>query len=144
MAIKGMDLRKAQRYLQDVIDHKQAVAFRVFNGGPGRAAQGKNLKAPGGQVRWPEKSCRYILDLLQNAASNAEVKSLSPEALVVTHIQVNRAPKQRRRSYRAHGRINAFMSSPSHIEMILTEKDVPVPRPKTSKKENKKETKTLE
>merc|ERR1712080_791257 len=67
MAIKGMNLRKAQRYLNDVIDKKQAIAFRVFNGGPGRHAQGKNLKAPGGQVRWPQKSCRFVLDLLRNA-----------------------------------------------------------------------------
>jgi len=133
MSIKGMNLRKAQRYLNDVIDKKQAIAFRVFNGGPGRSAQGKNLKAPGSQVRWPQKSCRFILDLLRNAESNAEVKGLSPEALEVTHIQVNRAPNQRRRSYRAHGRINPYMSSPSHIEMILTEREVPVPKPKATK-----------
>merc|ERR1719498_1688140 len=130
MSIKGMDLRKAQRYLNDVIEKKQAIAFRRFTGGPGRHAQGKNLKAPGGQVRWPQKSCRFVLDLLKNAASNAEAKQLNPDALEVTHIQVNRAPKQRRRTYRAHGRINPYQSSPSHIEMILTERDVPVPRPK--------------
>lgn len=39
------------------------------------------------------------------------------------HIQVNQAPKQRRRTYRAHGRINAYMASPCHIEIILVEKD---------------------
>merc|ERR1712110_242294 len=133
MSIKGMNLRKAQRYLNDVIDKKQAIAFRVFNGGPGRSAQGKNLHAPGSQVRWPQKSCRFLLDLLRNAESNAEVKGLSPEALEITHIQVNRAPNQRRRTYRAHGRINPYMSSPSHIEMILTEREVPVPKPKATK-----------
>jgi large subunit ribosomal protein L17e len=41
----------------------------------------------------------------------------------VKHIQVNQAPKQRRRTYRAHGRINAYMASPCHIEIILVEKD---------------------
>ena len=39
------------------------------------------------------------------------------------HIQVNQAPKQRRRTFRAHGRINAYMASPCHIEIILVEKD---------------------
>ncbi|KAG7129999.1 60S ribosomal protein L17 like [Verticillium longisporum] len=34
---------------------------------------------------------------------------------------VNQAPKQRRRTYRAHGRINPYMSNPCHIELILTE-----------------------
>ena len=35
---------------------------------------------------------------------------------------MNRAQKGRRRTYRAHGRINPYMSSPSHIELILSEK----------------------
>jgi large subunit ribosomal protein L17e len=43
--------------------------------------------------------------------------------LTIKHIQVNQAPKQRRRTYRAHGRINAYMASPCHIEIILVEKD---------------------
>lgn len=29
----------------------------------------------------------------------------------------------RRRTYRAHGRINPYMSSPCHIELILAEKE---------------------
>jgi large subunit ribosomal protein L17e len=33
---------------------------------------------------------------------------------------------QRRRTYRAHGRINPYMSSPCHVELILTEKEGPV------------------
>lgn len=37
--------------------------------------------------------------------------------------QVNAAPKGRRRTYRAHGRINAYMSNPCHIELILEEKE---------------------
>ena len=38
-AIKGMHLRKAIRYLTDVIEKKQIVPFRRFNGGVGRKAQ---------------------------------------------------------------------------------------------------------
>ena len=36
---------------------------------------------------------------------------------------MNQAPKHRRRTYRAHGRINAYMGSPCHIEIIVVEKD---------------------
>ena len=36
----------------------------------------------------------------------SQVKGLDTENLVVSHIQVNQAMKQRRRTYRAHGRIN--------------------------------------
>jgi len=35
-----------------------------------------------------------------------QVKGLDVDALEITHIQVNKAQQQRRRTYRAHGRIN--------------------------------------
>lgn len=31
--------------------------------------------------------------------------------------------QQRRRTYRAHGRINPYMSSPCHVELTLSEKE---------------------
>ena len=81
------------------------------------------------------------------------MKGLDVDALFISHIQVNQAAKQRRRTYRAHGRINrmfslqllfifnfcffgivmtdsftyaAYMSNPCHIELILSEKEEPV------------------
>lgn len=126
MTLKGMKLPKAQKFLQDVIAHKQAVPFRRFNGGVGRCAQAKVWGVT--QGRWPEKSCKFLLGLLKNVESNAEAKGLAPEKMVVKHIQVNQAPKMRRRTYRAHGRINAYMCSPCHVELVCTEEDVYVPR----------------
>jgi len=81
-----------------------------------------------------------VLDLLQNAESNAETQGLDVDTLTVSHIQANMAPKLRRRTYRAHGRINAFMSSPSHIELILSAKPEPVARAaeETGKKSKKR------
>ena len=61
-----------------------------------------------------------------SAGSNAEVKGLDVDNLYISHIQVNQAQKQRRRTYRAHGRINPYMSNPCHIELILSEKEEPV------------------
>eukprot|EP00794_Sanderia_malayensis_P007711 gene7711-8549_t len=121
-----MHTRKANKYLKDVVGKKQIIPFRRFSGGVGRKAQAKNHKHS--QGRWPEKSAKFILQLLKNAESNAEVKGLDVDSLVVDHIQVNRAPYMRRRTYRAHGRINPYMSSPCHIEMILTEREQVVPR----------------
>merc|ERR1711944_146687 len=69
--LKGMNLRKAQK----------------FSSAPGFSAS---------QGRWPEKSCKYLLDLLRNAESNAELKSLDVDSLFVEHISVNEAPKNRR------------------------------------------------
>ncbi len=38
-AIKGMHIRKANKYLKDVIVKQQCVPFRRYNGGVGRCAQ---------------------------------------------------------------------------------------------------------
>ena len=119
--IKGKNLQKAVAFLNDVKEHKQAVPFRRFAGGIGRTAQGKAHGVS--RARWPVKSVEFVLQLLKNAESNAEVKGLDLEKLIIRHIQVNQAPKQRRRTYRAHGRINAYMSSPCHIELTLVEEE---------------------
>ncbi|KFK41147.1 hypothetical protein AALP_AA2G091600 [Arabis alpina] len=124
-AIRKLPLIKAKRYLEDVIAHKQAIPFTRFCRGVGRTAQAKNRHS-NGQGRWPAKSAQFVLDLLKNAESNAEVKGLDVDALFISHIQVNQAAKQRRRTYRAHGRINPYMSNPCHIELILSEKEEPV------------------
>lgn len=126
-AIRNMGLKKAKGYLENVLAHKEAIPFRFHNGCIGRHAQAKNVPgASATQCRWPTKSVNFLLHLLKNAESNAEVKGLDTESLEISHIQINRAQKQRRRTYRAHGRTNPYMSSPCHIELILSEKAAPV------------------
>lgn len=121
-AIRGRSVIKAEEYLKAVLDHKRAVPFTRFNGGVGRTAQAKNEGNTIGQARWPKKSCEFLLGLLKNAESNALAKGLALESLFVKSVQVNQAARGRRRTYRAHGRINPYMSSPSHIELILEER----------------------
>ncbi|CAL1541071.1 unnamed protein product [Lymnaea stagnalis] len=135
-AIKHMHLKRANRFLKNVIGHKECVPFRRFSGGVGRCSQAKQWRAV--QGRWPKKSAEFLLQLLKNAESNAELKGLDTEHLVVEHIQVNAAPKMRRRTYRAHGRINPYMSSPCHIELVLAEKETVVARPTAGEEEPKK------
>lgn len=43
-AIKGMHIRKANKYLRDVIVKHQCVPFRRYNGGVGRCAQVSSLR----------------------------------------------------------------------------------------------------
>ncbi|KZV86979.1 60S ribosomal protein L17/L23 [Exidia glandulosa HHB12029] len=125
-ALSGLKLSKAYTYLADVQDHKQVIPFRRFNGGVGRASQAKQFKAV--QGRWPEKSVKFILRLLKNAESNAEAKNLEQGDLIIKNIVVQQAPKTRRRTYRAHGRINPYQGHPCHIEVQLTAEDVEVER----------------
>merc|ERR1711920_71278 len=126
-AIKGMNLKAAQSYLEDVCEKKQCVPFRKFRGCIGRTPQAKAFKMS--QGRWPVKSAKILIDLLRNAESNAEHKNLDADNLVIKHIQVNAAQQGRRRTYRAHGRIGPYMNCPAHVEMILEEKEETVEKP---------------
>ena len=141
MAIKGMDIKRAEQYLNNVLAKKEAIPFRRFTGCIGRKAQSKNVPgAPTTQVRWPKKSVEHVLSLLLAAKANGTNKGLKTETMFVSHIAVQQAPYQRRRTYRAHGRINPYMCSPSHIQIVLSEKAVPVPKPANKKAANKKTT----
>uniref|UniRef100_A0A2K5QKS0 Large ribosomal subunit protein uL22 n=1 Tax=Cebus imitator TaxID=2715852 RepID=A0A2K5QKS0_CEBIM len=120
-AIKGMHIRKATKYLKDVTLQKQCVPFRHYNGGVGRCAQAKQWGWT--QGRWPKKSAEFLLHMLKNAESNAELKGLDVDYLVIEHIQVNKAPKMRRRTYR----------------MILIEKEQIVPKPEEEVQKLKKQ-----
>ena len=132
--IKGMSLSRAKQFLEDVLQMKQAVPFTKFTGGIGRHAQLKQFKAPGSKGRWPQKASKIILDLLKNAEANAEFKGLDVDDLEVVHAQCNRAQQQRRRTYRAHGRINPYMSHPAHIELVLENPKNPVKKEDEDKK----------
>ncbi|KAJ1967060.1 60S ribosomal protein L17B, partial [Dimargaris xerosporica] len=123
-AISGMKLEKAFHYLNNVKRYQQCIPFRRFNRGVGRAAQAKEFGTS--QGRWPIKSCNFMLELLTNVKANAEAKELDISRCVIKHIQVNQAPKQRRRVHRAHGRINPYMSHPCHVEIIVTEEPAKV------------------
>ncbi|XP_018576060.1 60S ribosomal protein L17 [Anoplophora glabripennis] len=134
-AIRKMPLKRAVAYLKNVTAMKECIPFRRFNGGVGRCAQAKQFGTT--QGRWPKKSAEFLLQLLRNAESNADYSGLDVDRLVVEHIQVNRAACLRRRTYRAHGRINPYMSSPCHIELWLTEGETTPEAPKKgTKKKN--------
>ena len=114
-AIKGKTISKARAYLEDVLTFKTAIPYTKYTGGIGRHAVGKQYKAPGDKCGWPQKATKTFLDLLRNIESNSETKGLELDKVKITSVNCNQAPKMRRRTYRAHGRINAYQSSPAHI-----------------------------
>ena len=119
-AVKGLKLKRALKYLEDVLEHRDCIPYRRFTGHVGRTTQAKLHGVT--QGRFPEKSVRYVMQLLKNLQSNAEAKGLDIEKCSITHFAVQRAVQGRRRTYRAHGRIGPYLSSNCHIEFIVTEK----------------------
>ena len=105
-AIKGLPLKRAQVYLKNVLAYKEAIPLTKYTGGRGRHSQAKQFKTPGDLCFWPQKATKSFLDLLGNLQANCETKGLKVEDVSITHANCNQAPKMRRRTYRAHGRIN--------------------------------------
>lgn len=123
-AIKGWNLKKAIKYMDNVVEHVQIIPFRRYTGGVGRHAQVKEWKHT--QGRWPEKSCKAVKELLVNLKANAESNKLDTDKCVITHAVVQRAVAGRRRTYRAHGRIGPYLASNCHVEFHCVEVSGPV------------------
>ncbi|MBL1980976.1 50S ribosomal protein L22, partial [Klebsiella pneumoniae] len=83
--LKGMELNRAKKYLNNVLRHTEAVPFYKFRGGPGRKAAAKQWGGTS-QVRYPTKSVYTFLKLLQNAEANAVSKGLEPKKLFISHV----------------------------------------------------------
>lgn len=120
-AIKGRSVNNAKAYLENVLQYKEGVPFTKYTGGIGRHAQAKQLKVAGDKIAWPQKATKVFLGLLTNITANAAAKGLDIEKCTITHANSNQAPKMHRRTYRAHGRVNNYNSSPAHIQLIAEE-----------------------
>nr|CCC94465.1 putative 60S ribosomal protein L17 [Trypanosoma congolense IL3000] len=130
--INGMPLRKAQQLYRQVLAKTRCIPFKRYNGKIGNTAQAKEWGQTKG--RWPRKSVVAMLSLLKNAEANAIEKGLNPSKMVIKHVQVDQAPRVRRRTFRAHGRITPYMRSPCHVQLFMTEPQERVPVPKSKPK----------
>jgi large subunit ribosomal protein L17e len=128
-----MKISKAEEYLKDVLEHKRCIPYSRFDHSVGRCSAAIQFGLTKG--RYPEKSVRIVLNLLQNAKANAESKKLNLEKLIIKNVFVNQATEGRRRTYRAHGSINAYCSSNCHVEIVCEELKEKV---KKEKKEGEK------
>ena len=128
-----MLLTKAEEYLRDVLEHKRCIPYSRYDHSVGRCSAAIQFGLTKG--RYPEKSVRIMLNLLKNAKANGEVKGLSAEKILIKNVLVNHATEGRRRTYRAHGSINAYCSSNCHVDIICEEVKENV---KKEKKEEKK------
>jgi len=121
--IRGKNVDKAIRILEDVLEKTQAIPFKVYNRNIGHV--------PGmGSARYPQKASKIILQLLKDAKANAINKGLSSD-LIIAHLVPNKAAEPHH-----YGRQRGTKMKRSHVEVILSEKKVQ--EKKVEKKENKK------
>lgn len=113
--IKGKNLLYAIAYLQEVIEKERPIPYKRYNMDvPHR----KGISAG----RYPAKTARYFLKILNNALANAKTKNLDLMKLNIIHAVCHRAlSKERRRGKWAH------------IEIIVKEKEIKEKKTKPKK-----------
>jgi large subunit ribosomal protein L22 len=116
--IKGMMLTDAKQYLRDVIDKKKPVPYRRFTKKLGHR-HGLEKAYAG---RYPIKTAKHVLKVLEGAEANAENKGLDIDRLRVIHVTASQGMKMKRYMPRAQGRSSPQYEILTHIEAVLEEK----------------------
>jgi large subunit ribosomal protein L22 len=117
-AIRGMKVSEAKKFLQAVIEKKEAVPFRRAHG---KQAHRRGLADKWGWPvgRYPVKAARYMLKLLNNVENNAENKGLDPDRLRIIHVAAHKGIVLKRWMPRAFGRATPKFKVHSHVEMVV-------------------------
>ncbi len=116
-AIKGMTLDQAKEYLNKVTIKKQPVPYRRFNKTLGHRHGVTNAFA----ARYPVKTAKAMLQVLEGAEANAEFKGLDVERLRIIHAAASPGMKAKRFTQRAFGRSSPRVQTLTHIEVVLEE-----------------------
>ncbi len=127
--IRGKKANTAVVMLKQVIDMKKPVPYKKFH----RDLAHKTKIGPG---RYPVKTCKEILSVVNGAIVNAENKGLNADDLFIKHICVHTAARPWH-----YGRHRGRKMKRSHVEVVLEEKEQ---KKKVVKKPSKIKTKGAE
>ncbi len=117
--IKGKPLKRAEEFLQNVLDRKEFIPLVKYNEGVGhRRGDSKNGVKTG---RYSDKTCKVFLNLLNSVKANADYKGLNTEKLLVKDAFVSKG--YQRISYQNQGRIAGKRRKKKsvHLEIVVTE-----------------------
>ncbi|MCX8184283.1 MAG: 50S ribosomal protein L22 [Sulfolobales archaeon] len=121
--LKGMKLADAKKFLDEVLAMKRVVPYSRYKLSiahkPGLADSFPKWGSPVG--RYPIKTARYILKLLNNLENNAESKGLDTDRLIIIHAAAHRGPYLKRWMPRAFGRATPRFRSLTHVEILVRE-----------------------
>jgi large subunit ribosomal protein L22 len=115
--LRGMKVKVAKAYLEDVVALKRAVPFKRY---------ARNVAHRHGLVgadagRYPQKAAKAVLEVLANAISNAEYKGMEPDGMKIYHAGTLKGRTVRGWMPRAMGRATPKNHETVSVEMILTE-----------------------
>ncbi|MCI4368820.1 MAG: 50S ribosomal protein L22 [Thermoplasmata archaeon] len=114
-AIRGLDLERARTILEGVVEGTTAIKFRRYNQ---ETAHKKGI----GPGRYPKKVAKQLLQILQNAESNAEYDGMDTGGLYIQVASCARGRITKARMPRAHGRSTNWNEQTTNVEIVLAER----------------------
>ncbi len=115
--LRGMRANLARDYLEDVIALKRPVPFKRY-----RRNVGHRHGLVGSDAgRYPEKTARAVLVVLDSAIANAEYKGMEAEKMRIFHAGTLKGRTIRGWMPRAMGRATPKNTETVSIEMVLSE-----------------------
>ncbi len=108
--IRGKNVLLAKKMLTRAINGTAAVPFKSCPNGPGHK--------PGmSSGRYPIKTCKQIIEILESAEANAQFSGLSTADLVIKRIITQQGTKTWH-----YGRQSRRRAKRTHIELVLEER----------------------
>ncbi len=116
VAVKGLSIEKARDFLQAVINKERAVAFRRFKNQVGHKSDPGMMSG-----RYPQKTAKEFIKVLDNLESNAEYKGMDLDRLKIINATVHKGVTIKRFTPRAMGRATAKNDVLTHVELVAQE-----------------------
>lgn len=108
--IKNKNINQAKKILKDSVEKKSPIPFKRFVHDIGH----KKKIGPG---RYPEKSSKEIIKLIETVEANAQFKGLNTSNLVIAHVSAHKASKAWH-----YGRKSRRKMKRTNVEIIVEEK----------------------
>tara|TARA_Y100000590_G_scaffold370549_1_gene432460 strand:+ start:7965 stop:8423 length:459 start_codon:yes stop_codon:yes gene_type:complete len=115
-AIKGLTIEKARDYLISVVAKDRAVPFGRFKNQVGHRSDPGVMSG-----RYPEKTAKEFLKLLDNLESNAEYKGMDMDRLKIINATSHKGVVLKRFIPRAQGRATDKNDVLTHVELVAQE-----------------------
>ena len=116
VAIKGLSIERARDYLQSVINKQRAVPFGRYKNQVGHRSDPGMMSG-----RYPQKTAKEFIKVLDNLESNAEYKGMDLDRLKIINATVHKGVVVKRFIPRAMGRATPKNNVLTHVELVAQE-----------------------
>ncbi|MCX8158574.1 MAG: 50S ribosomal protein L22 [Candidatus Diapherotrites archaeon] len=117
--LKNKPINKAERFLRDIVEMKRFLPLRKYNKKVPHRRGNAISKTKSG--KYPVKTAKVFLELLQNLKANADYKGLDSEKLILKHLFASYG--FRRITFQPQGRISGKRrkKKSTHLEAMAVE-----------------------